>query len=213
MRSELIGGNYCSVIIRIPRQGHQALGAQITRVYFDHVTGYGGYPYTDDLLALDRCIAPAATTAPALAQIATPLKVEAWTQSLRRHPDQRFANYIIAGLKEGFRIGADRGKIIRPAASNMPSAHVHRRVITDYINSERRLGRMLGPFPLGSFAHVPVQRNRIGVIPKTQAGKWRLITDLSYPPGSSVNGRYRPLLLLVGIHYGRRSGTTGDGPR
>ena len=47
---------------------------------------------------------------------------------------------------------------------------------------------MLGPFP-----HVPVQRNRIGVIPKTQAGKWRLITDLSYPPGNSVNDAIDPV--------------------
>ena len=34
---------------------------------------------------------------------------------------------------------------------------------------------------------IPVQTNRCGVIPKGHSGKWRVITDLSYPLGSSVN--------------------------
>ena len=47
---------------------------------------------------------------------------------------------------------------------------------------------MLGPFYDNS--HLPpLHFNRIGVIPKGhQAGKWRLITDLSFPHGMSVNG-------------------------
>ena len=41
--------------------------------------------------------------------------------------------------------------------------------------------RMLGPFPL-------LQVNKMGVIPKGHTpGKWRLITDLSSPTGTSVN--------------------------
>ena len=106
---------------------------------------------------------------------------------LMRHPDQRFANYIRRGLQNGFRIGVDRSKSIRPASSNMPSAQRHRQVVADYIEKERRLGRILGPFPPESLARVPLQTNRIGVIPKGSTGKWRLITDLSHPPGHSVN--------------------------
>ena len=94
----------------------------------NRVTGYCGYPYTDDMQALNRWVAPAAATAPALAQLITPLNVKAWTQSLKRHPDQHFAGDIVTGLKEGFRTVADRSKQIRPAASNMPSAHVHHQV-------------------------------------------------------------------------------------
>ncbi len=46
---------------------------------------------------------------------------------------------------------------------------------------------MLGPFP--STADLPpVYINRFGVIPKGHnTGKWRLITDLSFPRGRSVN--------------------------
>lgn len=47
------------------------------------------------------------------------------------------------------------------------------------------MGRMLGPFRLEELTVLPeYQVNRVGVIPKDHnTGKWRLITDLSYPPG------------------------------
>ena len=51
------------------------------------------------------------------------------------------------------------------------------------------MGRMLGPFSAHSLTDLPpLHVNRLGVIPKGHnTGKWRLITDLSYPPGLSVN--------------------------
>ncbi len=65
----------------------------------------------------------------------------------------------------------------------MPSALEHAQVVPYHIRRERSLGRMLGPFlPLIS------PRRRFGVIPKGHnTGKWRLITDLSFPRGQSVN--------------------------
>ena len=60
-------------------------------------------------------------------------------------------------------------------------------MVANCIEKERRLGRILGPFPLESLAQVPWQTNRIGVIPKGSMGKWRLITDLSHPPRHSVS--------------------------
>ena len=95
--------------------------------------------------------------------------------------------YILAGLQNGLRVGADRSKAIRPALSNMLSAQLHRQVVADYIESESRRGQILGPFLLRSFLQAAIQSKRIGVIPKGQTGKWRLITDLSYLPGHSVN--------------------------
>ena len=45
---------------------------------------------------------------------------------------------------------------------------------------------MLGPLPPGHIQGLHV--NRMGVIPKGHTpGRWRLITDLSYPEGNSVN--------------------------
>ena len=45
---------------------------------------------------------------------------------------------------------------------------------------------MIGTLVPADFPHIHV--SRIGVIPKKhQAGKWRLIVDLSYPEGQSIN--------------------------
>ena len=42
------------------------------------------------------------------------------------------------------------------------------------------------PFP-SAFTAPELHINPFGVIPKGQSGKWRLITDLSFPPAGSVN--------------------------
>ncbi len=59
-------------------------------------------------------------------------------------------------------------------------------VIRDYLQKELSLGRMLGPFT-DTNSLPPFHINRFGVIPKGHnIGKWRLITDLSYPHGHRV---------------------------
>ena len=68
----------------------------------------------------------------------------------------------------------------------MMSAKLHPGVISEYLSKELTHGHMLGPFPT-SFSTPKLQINRFGVIPKGQTGKWRLITDLSFPPDQSVN--------------------------
>ena len=58
---------------------------------------------------------------------------------------------------------------------------------------------MLGPFSKVEVQTLPALHvNRFGVIPKGHStGKWRLITDLSYPPGESVNDGIAPELCLL----------------
>ena len=122
-----------------------------------------------------------------LGVIHTPLVVAEWASALRTHPDRAFTRYIIAGLTYGFRIGFNRQAPLSSAASNMHSANLHPEVISVYLQKETSLGRMLGPFP-PSFTVPELHINRFGVIPKGHnTVKWRLITDLSFPPGRSVN--------------------------
>ena len=145
------------------------------------------YPYTSDLLCLDACRPPASSLPPALAAVSTPLVIPAWELALQAHPDRAFAQYIIDGLRHGFRIGFNRGGgNLRSAPANMRSAQLHPGVISEYLSKELARGRMLGPFS-PSFSTPELQINRFGVIPKGQTGKWRLITDLSFPPDQSVN--------------------------
>ena len=145
------------------------------------------YEYTADLLCLDFCRPNSALTVPALSVISTPLTRDVWVEVLASHPDQAFARYICDGIEHGFRIGFQRGYPLRSATANMESAHQHPNVISEYLRKELSLGRMLGPFS-STDSLPPLHVNRFGVIPKGHnSGKWRLITDLSFPPGDSVN--------------------------
>ena len=58
-------------------------------------------------------------------------------------------------------------------------------MVERYLSKELELGRTLGPFNPHSL--VNMQISPLGVIPKSQPGKWRLIVDLSSPEAESVN--------------------------
>ncbi len=127
----------------------------------------------------------------------TPLRLEAWEKALAAHPDPAFARYICQGLRHGFRIGFRHESPLKPAAGNMESARLHPEAVSGYLQKESRLGRMLGPF-MESELVPQSQVSRFGVIPKGHGtGKFRLITDLSYPPGTSVNDGIDPELCTL----------------
>ncbi len=144
------------------------------------------YPYTADLLSLDRGIPCHRQETPWwLSQIVTPLSWRVWEQALGGHPDTMFCEYIARGIREGFRMGFDYSHRCVPATKNMPSAKAHPQPVQAYIDKECQAGRILGPLPREAMQNVQV--SRFGVIPKSTLGKWRLILDLSFPEGGSVN--------------------------
>ena len=68
----------------------------------------------------------------------------------------------------------------------MQSAILHQGVVDEYLKKEVEQGNILGPFPKETAPNVHI--NHFGVIPKKhRVGKWRLITDRSFPEGSSIN--------------------------
>ena len=147
----------------------------------------GSYPYMKDLREMDSCRPAIPVVVPdELQVIATPLRLLNWKAELRQHPDQQFAHFLARGLEQGFRIGFRHGQCrCVSARRNMLLAGQHPEPIVEYLGKEVRLGRIIGPLSDGvSGVHV----SRFGVIPKPhQPGKWRLITDLSSPEGTSVN--------------------------
>ena len=155
------------------------------------------YQYTADLLCLDFSRPMQPHVCQDLYSISTPLCWDALATALASHPDQAFAGYITDGLRFGFRIGFQYISPLRSATSNMFSARMHLQVVTDYLQAELSRGRMLGPFH--SVRDLPpLQINRFGVIPKGHnTGKWRLITDLSFPRGRSVNDGIDPSLCSL----------------
>jgi hypothetical protein len=143
------------------------------------------YPYTESLLKLSQRVPSVRRDVPqGLCKIQTPLVKAEWAKELSNHPDQKYAQYLLQGITEGFRVGFRYGdSVCRSAESNMQSAQQNPEVVDSYLAKEVQLGRVVAPDP-----QTAIHINRFGAIPKPhQPGKWRLILDLSYPRGASVN--------------------------
>ena len=143
------------------------------------------YLYMADLRAMDACRPLEASGVPdEVGVVSSPLVANEWETVLAGHPDREFAEFVVRGIREGFRIGFDYiCRLGEKIPKNMRSASENRDPIDRYVRAEaqeRRLIRLVGA--------APVRVSRVGVIPKPhQPGKWRLITDLSFPKGQSVN--------------------------
>lgn len=145
----------------------------------------GNYIYTDDLLSLEECTD---TTRPV--SWPTPpssICLANWEGPLRSHPDQRFAAYIRTGLSRGFRIGVHRqGAGVRTTLRNHPSATGNRTAVQEFISAETAAGRLVGPIGIQLLPSIHI--SPIGLVPKAhQPDKFRMIVDLSFPRGRSIN--------------------------
>ena len=116
----------------------------------------------------------------------SPLEAVAWRLELASHADQSFANYILDGLTDGFRIGFAYGYAKYTLAKrNMQSATANSSVVDSYLRAEVAASRVFGPCDLGVST---VQVSSIGLVLKNhQPGGLRLIVDLSSPRLASVN--------------------------
>ena len=107
---------------------------------------------------------------------------------MSNHPDKDFVAWLEQGLGQGFWIGFDYESVIvgSKATKNMHSAVTHSQPTDKYVQEELAAGRMIRLAE--SKADTAIHFSCFGVIPKPhQNRKWRLITDLSSPKGSSVN--------------------------
>lgn len=90
----------------------------------------------------------------------------------------------MSGFTFGFRLGCQNTPSIHPP-HNHKSAQNHPEVIQDYIKAGLDSHRIAGPFPyppLPQFKTSP-----LGVVPKSEPNKFRIIHDLSFPNEDSVN--------------------------
>ena len=88
-------------------------------------------------------------------KVLTPLKVASWADALKDYPDRELAECI----DQGFHIGFDYSKhCCEKAKSNMMSAVRNAKVVEDYLQTEVKLGRVVGSFPLDS---LPAQVSRL----------------------------------------------------
>ena len=121
----------------------------------------------------------------------SPLDWKVWQEHLGSHPDRDLTDYVIQGIRNGFRVGFDYAHhCTKRASSNMKSAMEHATVVKEYLAKECAEGRVLGPFNMDQFTLSQI--SRFGVIPKGSTDKWHLILDLSSPEGFSVNDGINP---------------------
>ncbi|XP_077338353.1 uncharacterized protein LOC143983017 [Lithobates pipiens] len=124
----------------------------------------------------------------------TPVNLGRMLPFLNRYPDGEAARGLILGFRDGFRIPCSLGGV-PPLARNLRSALDHPGVVDDKLGKEVALGRMGGPFEVQPWGDLVV--SPLGVVPKKEPGKFRLIHHLSFPKGGSVNDFIDPEACTV----------------
>ena len=81
-------------------------------------------------------------------------------------------NYLMQGFREGFRIHYDGGDFTR-SCKNLKSATDFTHIIDEKVRKELQAGRIAGPFDTPSYNTFHV--SPIGVVPKKEPGKFRMI--------------------------------------
>ena len=109
---------------------------------------------------------------------------EAFARGLVKHPDKDFVNRVIKNVTEGVRIGYTGPQETR-VCKNWPSAAKLEAHVQASIEKDISLGRKLGPFsrpPCATYVASP-----LGAFQKRSSAKVRVVHDLSYPRGRSIN--------------------------
>ena len=112
------------------------------------------------------------------------LNPEAFRQGMANHPDRDFVNKLVHDCTYGVSIGYTGPRAPR-ISHNWPSAFDHFDAVQQCIEKDIRLGVTAGPFdspPFENFVGSPM-----GAFTKKRSTKVRVIHNLSWPPGSSIN--------------------------
>lgn len=130
--------------------------------------------------------------------IASGLNLECWEALLKDYHD----NEICYFLRYGWPIGYHSTDIPKSISDNHPSALAHPTHIQDFLEKEAQHAAIVGPFKNSPF-HPWVRLSPMMTRPKKNSLKRRVIIDLSFPEGASVNDGIR----ITSI-YGRDSSYT-----
>ncbi len=114
----------------------------------------------------------------------TPIKINTLRNWLSFYPDKRNASLLSAGFSEGFHLGYRGPRLCRDSVC-LSSATEQPNVVLAKLHKEIKLGRIAGPFKHRPFANL--QCSPIGLVPKHDPGEFRLIHNLSFPSGGSIN--------------------------
>ena len=114
----------------------------------------------------------------------TPVQLSAMLPLLDCYPDLQASSLLREGFSSGFRLQYSGSRLGRDA-DNLKSALKDPELVKEKILKEVRLGRIAGPFSASPIHDLIV--SPVGLVPKAEPGKFRLIHHLSYPEGGSIN--------------------------
>ncbi|XP_077119507.1 uncharacterized protein LOC143775353 isoform X2 [Ranitomeya variabilis] len=121
---------------------------------------------------------------PLQVRLPTTVSVERMGPWLDKYPNKSAAAQLRSGFSYGFFIPFNRS-LESQSAPNLQSARELPNVLAEKLGKEIGLGRFRGPFKTPPFTNLRV--SPLGIVPKKEVGKYRLIHHLSYPKGMSVN--------------------------
>ena len=102
-------------------------------------------------------------------------------------PPSWLAAFVVSGISHGFRVGFDyRHGRLKSASKNLSCTMEHKEVVDEYLTNELCQQRILDPFNKGEVKGIYISRFKV-ISKNHQKNKWRLIVDLSFPKGKSVN--------------------------
>ena len=107
----------------------------------------------------------------------TPVHITRLLHYLEGFP-QDHKQYLYNGFTEGFRLGFE-GNNHEYTAKNSRTTALHPDAVTDKITKELSEGRISGPYSTPPFEHF--RSSPLGVRPKKEDNKWRILHNLSYP--------------------------------
>ena len=113
--------------------------------------------------------------------------METWRECLRTHPDADFVTDLLHDIEFGVRVGYQPATRAFQTYDNHLSARTNPGPVALEIERELDLNRKVGPFLAPPFQHFT--GSPLGAIPKKHSApvKWRIIHDLSWPAGLSIN--------------------------
>ncbi len=67
----------------------------------------------------------------------TPLLWQKWEEELKEHSDREWVEFLVRGIKCGFRLGHDQTKVtVKGRSGSMYEASQHREIISKYLEEE-----------------------------------------------------------------------------
>ncbi|CAH1256970.1 Hypp1765 [Branchiostoma lanceolatum] len=110
------------------------------------------------------------------------LAIPVWRSALANYPDKVVCDF----LEFGWPVGYDKPTPPRPVSRNHRSALEYAAHVAAFLDKETRSGATHGPFDAPPLT-VPLMTSPLQTVPKRDSDSRRVVVDLSFPPGSSVN--------------------------